>query len=890
MIARPQGTVTFLFTDIEQSTRRWEENPEAMRAALARHDAVLKEAIESSDGWLFKHTGDGVLAAFASARSAVDAGVTALRRLELPVRMAIGTGEVESRGDDYFGPVMNLAARSMAAGHGGQLIITSSTAAMVAGIPLVELGEHRLRDIAQPQRLYQVQAEGLRRAFPPLNTLSTLPGNIPAQSTSFLGRENDVAEVVGLLSDARMVTLTGVGGVGKTRLAVHAATEAWPRHRDGAWMVELAGVGEPAALAHAVAAALDVMQQPGKSVEQSIVASLNGRRTLLVLDNCEHLIEAAASLAHEIVTHCPEVTILATSREALMIDGERIWPVPSLGFRDGAASPAVELFRQRARAIAPDFEFGTDADAVSEICRRLDGIPLAIELAAARIRSMSPSQICTRLDERFRLLTGGSRRAIERHQTLRHTVQWSFDLLSPTERAVLCRAAVFANGFNLEAAERVCTKAERDEVDILDVLDSLVRKSLVTVHRAGDLVRYGMLETIRQFAEESLAAMGEGDDTRRRHADWFADDSDEHFRVWRSPQEIRAYEWLDREMDNVRVAFRWASDHQHIDIAARIASSIGDMARIRLRQEAADWAAEILEDSRRLRHRRLVILLSWAASSAWSFGRLDEAKRHGEEAIRLMEEPGFDPFAWVFTDLAQVALYESDVDRAMAVIQQGAEHAADRHDRFCLAMLPAYFAASRRDEEAIEAANRCVPIVEVAGYPTSIVLAYYAKGMAFARKDPAVALASLERAVAVARQCGNRLFGRLAISQMAILQALRGDPTTALQTFRKLLSDRRSSADMLLLANSLGGLTILFARLGSPSTSATLHGAMGRIGESEVLVDALPETVERIRGELGVAVFEQESRRGAAMTLEDAIRYAQEQIGLALAAQESVEG
>jgi predicted ATPase len=588
MTDRPTGMVTFLFTDIEQSTRRWEEDADAMRTALAAHDTTLRQAVEDHGGWLFKHTGDGVLAAFALARPAIEAAIAAQRKLQLPVRMGICTGEVEQRNDDYFGPAMNRSARTMAAAHAGQIVVAASTAAIVDDVALIDLGEYRLRDLAQPQRLFQVKADGLKQTFPRLRTLDVPPGNLPVQTTSFLGRDRELAEVAAMLGDARLLTLTGVGGVGKTRLAIEVAAEAQARYRDGAWFVELAGIADPAAVGHAVAAVLGVAQQAGKSIEQSVAGALAGQQLLLVLDNCEHLIDAAASLAGGIVTQCKQVDVLATSREALMVDGERIHPVPSLGFRDGAQSPAVALFADRARSVAPDFALGGDAAAISEICRRLDGIPLAIELAAARVRAMSPAQIRDRLDERFRLLTGGSRRALERHQTLRHAVQWSYDLLSPAERTVLNRASVFSGGFALEAAERVCAGGGIASADVLDINDSLVRKSLVTVERSDAGIRYGLLETIRQFAEEQLIAAGEAGTARIQHAETFAEDSDAKFKVWLSPRQATTYDWLDREIGNLRAAFRWAKDHDELDIAARIASNVGDMARFRMREEAAN--------------------------------------------------------------------------------------------------------------------------------------------------------------------------------------------------------------------------------------------------------------------------------------------------------------
>jgi predicted ATPase/class 3 adenylate cyclase len=880
MAARPTVTVTFLFTDIEESTRRWEEQPEEMRMALTAHDAVLRETIEANGGRLFKHTGDGVIAAFATAQAAIEAAITAQRRLELPVRMGICTGEVELRGDDYFGPALNRAARTMAAGHGGQVLAATSTAAIVEGIDLVDLGLYRLRDLSQPQRLYQVRAQGLREQFPPLKTLDAAPGNLPAQATSFLGRDEDLAKVAALVRTTRLVTLTGVGGVGKTRLALQLAADISPEYPDGAWLVELAAVGDPAATAHVIAGVLGVAQQPGKTIEQSVVASLSGRHLLLVLDNCEHLIDAAAELAGEILAQCPRVTVLATSREALMIEGEQIWPVPSLGFRQGITSPAVQLFVDRARAVMPGFALDADADTVVEICRRLDGIPLAIELAAARVRTMTPPQIRDRLDERFRLLTGGSRRALERHQTLRHAVQWSFDLLSPAERAVLARCSVFAGGFSLEAAESVGAGGNVAHDDILDLLDSLARKSLIMAERSGETMRYGLLETIRQFGEEHLSAIGESDAARLRHAQFFAQDSEIHFRIWRSPQTAVAHRWVEREMDNLRAAFRWAMDHEEVDLAARL--NIGDMGRYVLREEAAGWAAETIDAARRVRHPRLTVLLTWAASCAWGLGRLEDAKRYGEEAISLAGHPDFEHYPWAYGDLAFVAGYEGDLERALTLVQEGAALDADREDRMCLAHVPYFMAISGRRQEAMAATDDIVATVEEAGLPIAILTAHYGKGQAFAHADPPTALAAFERVVAIARDSGNRMFETAAIPEIAILQARSGDTVGALRSFRQMLDAWHGAAELLLISHGIGQLVVLFERLGRHAAAAVLHGAIVRMYPSNPFVQELPDTMRRVRKALGDARFEEARRRGAALAVHETVDYAQGQIRQAL--------
>jgi hypothetical protein len=413
--------VTFLFTDVEGSTRRWEADADGMRAALAVHDKVLRTAIEAYDGFLFSHTGDGFVAAFTSPMSAVNAAIDAQRELGLPVRMGLATGEAELRDGDYFGTVLNRAARVMAAGHGGQILLAESTAVLLSGVDLVDLGALRLRDLPTPVQVFQVQAEGLRTDFPPLRALDVSPGNLRPATTSFIGRESQVAELQAAVKAQRLVTLTGVGGVGKTRLAIEVAARLSDEFPDGVWFFDLAAVADPAAVPDAVAAVLGIIQQPGKSVANSIAAALEGRVRLLVFDNCEHVLDAAADLIEAILAASATVTILATSREGVGVSDEQLWRVPSLDVNSGTESAAVNLFLDRAHSVVSDFSLAQpgEADAVVEICRRLDGIPLAIELAASRIASMTASDVRDRLDQRFRLLVG-SRRGLARHQTLRH--------------------------------------------------------------------------------------------------------------------------------------------------------------------------------------------------------------------------------------------------------------------------------------------------------------------------------------------------------------------------------------------------------------------------------------------------------------------------------------
>ncbi|HEY2501305.1 MAG TPA: adenylate/guanylate cyclase domain-containing protein, partial [Mycobacterium sp.] len=489
--AAPSGVVTFLLTDVEGSTRRWEADAEGMRKALAAHDHLLRTAIDAHGGWLFKHTGDGVCAAFASPRSAVDAAVAAQRGLELPVRMGIATGEAELRGADYFGVVLNRAARVMAAGHGGQVLLAESTASLLSGVDLLELGPRRLRDLPTAMEMFQVRAPGLRTDFPALRGLDASPGNLRPAATSFIGRESEVAELQTTLKAHRLLTLTGVGGVGKTRLASEVAAGLADEFPDGVWLFELAAVADPAAVPDAVAAVLGITQQPGKSVAESVAAALEGRVRLLVFDNCEHVLNAAGDLVEAILAHSATVKILATSRGGLGLADERLWPVPSLDVGAGIDSSAVHLFAERAGSVVPRFSMSQpdEASAVIEICRRLDGIPLAIELAASRMASMTASEVRDRLDQRFRLLVG-SRRGLERHHTLRHAVAWSYDLLGDAEKALLERCSVFAGGFDLQSACAVAGFDDPDDYAVLDLLDALVRKSLLVADRSSGRTRF----------------------------------------------------------------------------------------------------------------------------------------------------------------------------------------------------------------------------------------------------------------------------------------------------------------------------------------------------------------------------------------------------------------
>ncbi len=558
--------VTFLFTDIEGSTRLWESRPEAMRIALERHDRLLRGLIEVNDGYVFKTVGDAFCASFARPTEALEAAVEMQRALlaeqwgEAPIKVRIGlhTGEAEERDGDYFGPPVNRVARLMAVGSGGQILLSSATAAMLRsslspGLTLSSLGTHRLKDLRDPEEIFQVSAKGLPGEFPPIKALDSYRHNLPIQLSSFIGRDTEVKELVGLVPGSRLLTLTGPGGCGKTRLALQVAGELVDRFSDGAWFVDLAPISDPYLLPLEIAAVFGVKEEVAENLPDLIAEAVGHRPRLLILDNCEHLVAACAALVARLLRSCEGLRVLATSREALGLGGEALYPVRPLSPPDACgrfdpasvgANECVRLFVERARAAMPSFSLGpANAPAVAQICARLDGIPLAIELAAARIRVLSADQILARLVDRFKLLTGGDRGAQRRQQTLRDLIGWSYDLLSREERRLLCSLSVFASGWDLESAEAICaarsdaaSDAASDargparavaggdvgaEADILDLLEELVVKSLVIVDESGEGARFRMLESIREYARLKRVEEDDDESLADRHANWF---------------------------------------------------------------------------------------------------------------------------------------------------------------------------------------------------------------------------------------------------------------------------------------------------------------------------------------------------------------------------------
>jgi predicted ATPase/class 3 adenylate cyclase len=575
----PSGTVTFLFTDIEGSTKLWEKHPEEMKAALAKHDGILKNAVESNHGHIIKTTGDGVHAVFEKANDAVKTTIHAQQELNssfifhnsslpLKARMGLHTGEAELRDGDYYGSVLNRTARLMSAANSGQILLSNTTAELVreqlpADTTLHDLGEHRLKDLTRPEHVFQINHPNLPSEFPPIKSLDSFPHNIPIQLTSFVGREKEIDEITELLKTSRLVTLTGSGGTGKTRLSIEVGAQELESFSNGVWLIELAPLSDESQIIPALAQAFGLQELPFNPLANLVNDYLRDKKLLLILDNCEHLIAACARLADNLLHHCAGLKILASSREALGIAGEAAYRTPSL-----ADSESTRLFVDRARAANSKFSLSdSNASSVAQICHRLDGIPLAIELAAARTKLLSVDQISARLDDLFRLLVGGSRTALPRQQTLRALIDWSYDLLSDEEKNLLRIASVFVGGWTLDALEAVS-----EDPNTLEHLEGLVNKSLIVTEEHESEMRYFLLETIRQYAREKLFEAKQSSTARDRHFIYFDELSEKMWDDLRSatflPIRNRAFD----EIENLRTALEWGMDH-HVESAVHLAAN-----------------------------------------------------------------------------------------------------------------------------------------------------------------------------------------------------------------------------------------------------------------------------------------------------------------------------
>ena len=674
----PAGTVTFLFSDIEGSTRLWQQHPGTMPDALARHDALARETVGARGGHLFKHTGDGFCAAFADAAAAIAAATEFQRALaaapqepgpRLRVRIALDAGAAHARDGDYFGPTLNRAARVLAVGAGGQIVATAAAVTLAAGVDTIDLGLHRLRDLGEPVRLHQIVAAGLERAFPPLRTLDAFRHTLPVVRSTFVGREAEIERLRHLLGANRLLTVTGVGGCGKTRLALALASQEIDRFPDGAFFVDLAAVTGSGEVWAAVAASLGAGDPgSGTSSRDAVLGRLTDTRSLVLLDNCEHVLDACVDVVSALLARPGAVAVVATSREPLGVEGEQVFRAPSLTVPDEDADPAraeaVRLFVERATAADAGFVLTPQiAPVVAEICRRLDGIPLALELAAARVRRLPPAEIADRLDDRFRLLTGGPRGARQRQQTLAATLDWSLSC-SPTARHVAASCAVFVDGFSLAAAEGVCAGDGLGRDEVVDALTRLVDKSLVALHAAEH--RYRLLETIRLWAEDRLVEASEAETVRTRHAAWF-EEADASFR----PNSAQPTAVPDA--GNLRAARAWAHEARNGIAVARLTAALFRQRSAwdpAWREERAWCAAALAYDD--LAPTVRADTLAVASFLDITAGDWPAAVDHARQAIALAPDPGEGVAGAAYIPLA-IGLMVRDPAAADRVIDEGVQ-------------------------------------------------------------------------------------------------------------------------------------------------------------------------------------------------------------------------
>jgi predicted ATPase/class 3 adenylate cyclase len=908
MTELPTGTITFLFTDLEGSTRLWERHPDAMRDALASHDEILRDAVEKRSGHVVKTTGDGLHAAFATAHDATSAAVDAQRALDrepwplpdpLQVRMGLHTAEADVRDGDYYGTAVNRAARIAAVAHGGQIVCSRATEelvrdALAPDVQLVDLGDHQLRDLARPEHIFQIRGDGLRDDFPPLRSLDTFPGNLPLRPTSFVGRDADLTKVASALERAPIVTITGVGGVGKTRLALQVAAEVIPHYPDGAWLCELAAADSPTALVQVVAVTLGVPIRSGLDPADGIVEFLKAKRLLLVLDNCEHLIDAAGALAERVIRTCSDVRIVATSREGLAVDGEQVIPLRSLGVPDdtadldtAAASAAVSLFVERAQAAQPDFTLrAADVAAVAEICRRLDGIPLAIELAAARIVAMAPAEIAGLLDERFRLLTGGRRTAVERHQTLRATVDWSYSMLDERDRTVFDRLGVFAGSFSADAAAAVASGDGIERFDVLDALSDLVAKSLVVTEPTDDgTTRYSLLETLRQYARERLDEAGSSDDRRRRHASYYADFSEQLAPDLFTADEIAARQRIQVDLDNLRAAVSWALDRDDRDdneLGLRIPAAFfteGAMGRSSGMSELALRALPLVDSTTPERRYRIL------AAAAWDAHAQAQIDRCMELSLAILAEPipeidycisGHISLSGAYAfqrDLAEAARF---IDEGLAVAE--ARGAPDWVFANALAVGAMHrlgngdFAGGRRD------AARAVEYAQRSRNPSALALATYALGWSLCGDDDEAAVEALTETIAFCQAGAIDAVLAPAQCQRGVLRFQYGRRADAVQDIRAAFERSVEIADALTIGAATVAAVAALVAEGLPDQAAVVVGALDAevifsFGGSGYGVFDPADVRADLEATLPATEFAAARARGAAMTYDEAVAF-----------------
>jgi predicted ATPase/class 3 adenylate cyclase len=892
----PVGTVTFLFTDIEGSTRLWQEDEPSMRQAVARHDQLLRDVVAGHGGVVFSTMGDGLAAAFQTASAAVACAVETQGVLHreswgtlrpLRVRMGMHTGEAESREGDFFGTAVNRAARLAAVGHGGQILCSSTTAEVAdESVVLVDLGEHRLRDLDQPMHVFQV-GDG---SFPPLGSLSAFPGNLPVQLTSFVGRQDEMASVGKALESTRLVTLTGPGGVGKTRLAVQAAANLVTSFPEGVWLCDLAAAVNAESMLQGVAATLGYVPSRSADLEVAIARFAGSRRLLVILDNCEHLLDPAAALVETILERCPNVVIVATSREALGVRGEQVirlrpLPVPQAGaaLEQLAGFDATRLFLDRAGATDADLSLSpTDGAAIAEICRRLDGIPLAIELAAARVIALSPEEIAVHLDQRFRLLTGGWRASVERQHTLRATIDWSYAILNGRDQTVFNHLGVFPGSFDAAAAQAIAAGIE--PWDVLDALTSLVAKSMINADRsATGPTRYQMFESLRHYARERLDAEGGSDETRRSHARHYATTAGEIGAGSRGPDEDAWRVRLAAELDNFRAAVTWALASPLEEDSKFAMMILGELLAALYGQTpflfpGVDYE-RVVERARGSGSRYASLMMVVAASDAFARGDFRRGRtlsHEGQQEVRLSAYPSAVlNVALLFTDPPGLAATLSAALQLLDEVRAEAWEYASVHGA-AAGMAAVWGNVELAQQEAAIALD----ISRRLGNKPLLALGLYALGLASWQSEPMRAQAALGEYVQIIGTTGYDWALPRVLALRSQLHARAGDHPAALGDLRESIESAYINGDRPAIGTCVARGAAVMAAVGELETAAVFWGAVA--DGVFARLTALPpnempqheEFVTTVRSQLGDDRYSAATARGAAMTYEQISAFA----------------
>ncbi|NOH01888.1 MAG: tetratricopeptide repeat protein [Chloroflexi bacterium] len=808
----PTGTVTFLFTDIEGSTKLWENHPEAMKTAHARHNQILQAAVEENRGYVFQIIGDSFCCAFQHAEDAVRASILAQSALQaedwgdavIKVRMGIHTGNADIQENGLYQGYLSLSRvqRLMSAGHGGQTLLSRATQELVRGAlsdhaALRDMGEKRLKDLTQPENIFQLVIPDLPTDFPPLKTLDIFRNNLPAQTTAFIGRENEIAEVKALIANHRIVTLTGSGGAGKTRLSLQAGAECLEAFTNGVWFVELAALTDASLITGAITSAMGLREKD--SDIQLLANTIGSHPTLLILDNCEHLIESCARLVERLTQACPKLHVLTSSREALGIPGEHPYRVPSLPFPDTKHLPplneiakceSVQLFVERVKTYVPSFSLTEkNASSVAQICSRLDGIPLALELAAARVKVMSVEQMASRLGDVFSLLTSGSRTALPRQQTLRALIEWSYDLLSESEKNLFRRLSVFSGGWSLEAAESIFG-GEGGEA-ILDDLARLVDKSLVNKEEINGEARFHMLETIRQYAQFKLFASEEVEEVKDRHRDWFMQLAEEAEPILRTGGQLPWLERLEMEHDNLRAAMSWSIERKDVEQALRIPAALGYFWDIHGHyREGINWLTQALkvdETNAKQNHP-----LAWANAAHARFAlstaisrTLTHFQPEMDEVVRIYRESGEDfRLGHALYHAAYIPAYSGNIDKAQSAYEESLAVYERINDPWgigaCIHCLAHAAEHKGNTEEAFRLFDRSLEVLQPVGDRWSL---YHPVGdtarLAANQGDLEAAKKVFHESIQTFEELGNRSWISNSLRGLARVYYLQGDYAVA---------------------------------------------------------------------------------------------------------------